>query len=84
MSLPHEKEELRERVARVLAADVLPALQMDGNDLEVLDVLDGVARLCWHNGCGGCPSTIMAVIMGVELELQKRIPEVLYVEMLPG
>jgi Fe-S cluster biogenesis protein NfuA len=84
MSTPHETSSLRERVAQVLAVEILPALQMDGTSMEVVDVSDGVVRLRWSNACGGCPSTVMAVIMGVEQELQKRIPEVAYIELSPA
>ena len=75
---------LHERVSQVLAADVLPALQMDGTQMEVVEVADGVVRLRWNNACGGCPTTIMAVIVGVEQELRKRVPEVEYIELSPA
>ena len=74
---------LKDRVARVLAEEVGPALQMDGTQLEVLDVTDGIARIRLNGVCSGCPSTIMAVINGIEQELRKRIPEVEFIEALP-
>jgi Fe-S cluster biogenesis protein NfuA len=74
---------LQERVARVLAEEVAPVLRMDGADLELLDVRDGVARVRLHGGCSGCPSTVMAVVMGVEEELRRRVPEVEYIEAVP-
>jgi Fe-S cluster biogenesis protein NfuA len=33
--------------------------------------------------CGGCPSSIMAVIMGMEQELRRHISEVEYLEVVP-
>jgi Fe-S cluster biogenesis protein NfuA len=72
--------DLKSRVAHFLAYEVRPALQMDGGDIEVLDVCDGVVRVRLHGTCSGCPSTIMAVMMEIEHELRKRIPEVEYVE----
>jgi Fe-S cluster biogenesis protein NfuA len=74
---------LKDRVAKVLAEEVAPALQMDGADLELLDVTDGVARVRLLGGCASCPSTIMAVIMGIEQELRRRVPEVEYIEAVP-
>jgi Fe-S cluster biogenesis protein NfuA len=74
------KGDLRESVARILVEEVGPALQMDGAEIEVLEVTDGVARVRLHGTCSGCPSTIMAVIMGIEQELRKRVPEVEYLE----
>jgi Fe-S cluster biogenesis protein NfuA len=71
------------RVAKVLETEVKPVLHMDGADIEVLDIQDGVVQVRLHGTCTGCPSTIMAVIMGIEQELRKRIPEVQYLEAVP-
>jgi Fe-S cluster biogenesis protein NfuA len=83
MSSLADSIDLRTRVARVLAAEIQPALQMDGGDIEVVDVHDGIVRVRLHGTCSGCPSVIMAVIMEVEQELRKRIAEVEYLEVIP-
>jgi Fe-S cluster biogenesis protein NfuA len=75
--------ELKERVARVLAEEVGPVLQMDGASIEVVDVADGVAQVRLHGVCGSCPGTAMTLIMGIEAELRRRVPEVEYLEALP-
>ena len=80
MSQSTEQSDLRSRVARVLAEEVAPALQMDGGDIELIDVAGGVARVRLLGVCNGCPSTIMAVMMGIEEELRRRLPEVEYIE----
>jgi Fe-S cluster biogenesis protein NfuA len=74
---------LRERVARVVAEEVAPLLQMDGGDIEVLAVEDGVVRVRLHGSCGCCPGSVQAVIMGIEDELRRHIPEVEYLEAVP-
>jgi Fe-S cluster biogenesis protein NfuA len=83
MSASADFSDLRDRVASVLAAEIQPVLQMDGGDIEVVDVNDGIVRLRLHGTCGGCPSVIMAVIMEIEQELRKRIAEVEYLEVIP-
>ena len=75
--------ELKSRVARVLAEHVGPALALDGAALEVLAVEDGVVQLRLGDICTGCPSTLMTVIMGIEAELRKHVPEVEYLEAVP-
>jgi Fe-S cluster biogenesis protein NfuA len=75
-----EPADLKERVAEALAEKVVPALQMDGTAIEVLDVSGGVARLRLGGVCGSCPSSVMAVVMGIEQELRRCVPEVEYVE----
>ena len=83
MALLPETPTLKERVARVLAEEAAPALQMDGTAIEVLDINAGVVRVRLHGGCGGCPSSIMTVLMGLEQVLRQRIPEIEYLEAVP-
>jgi Fe-S cluster biogenesis protein NfuA len=83
VSLPADSSDLRAQVDRVLAAEVRPALQMDGGDIEVVDVSDGIVRVRLHGTCRGCPSALMTVILGIEQELRKRIPEIEYLEAIP-
>jgi len=45
-----ETSSIRERVQRVLAEEVGPALHMDGSGLEVLDVTDGVVQVRLRGG----------------------------------
>ena len=72
--------DLKDRVAQVLSEQIAPALDMDGTHMEVLDVTNGVARIRLSGVCGSCPSSIMAVVMGIEQELRRCVPEVEYVE----
>ena len=76
-------DDLKARIMHVLAEEVRPTLLRDGGDVEVLDVEAGVVRVRLHGTCGGCPSTIMAVVMGIEQELRRRVPEVEYLEAVP-
>jgi Fe-S cluster biogenesis protein NfuA len=56
---------------------------MDGSDLELLDIDDGVVRLRFHGACGSCPSSIVSLVMLVEQELRGKVPEVEYLEVVP-
>lgn len=76
-------DELKTRVEQVLRAEVAPALELDGTQIEVLDVTDGVARLRLGPACAGCPATIWTIINGIEQELRQRVPEVEYLEAVP-
>ena len=78
-----ESDERKTRVAQVLAEEVRPVLQMDGGDIELLGITDGIVRVRLHDACSGCPTTIIAVIMGIEQELRRRVPEVEWLEMVP-
>ena len=76
-------DELKRQVERVVAEEVLPALQMDGAGVEVVGVEDGVVRVRLSGTCSSCPATVRAVIMGIEDELRRRVPEVEYLEAVP-
>ncbi|HXG10090.1 MAG TPA: NifU family protein [Gemmataceae bacterium] len=68
---------------RFLKEEIAPALYLDADAIEVVDVRDGVVQVRLGGACGGCPSTIMTVIMGIEQELRRRVPGVEYLEALP-
>ena len=73
-------ETLPQRVARILSEEIAPAFELDGSRIEVVDVVDGVAQLRFDGVCSSCPATLMTLIMGLEQELLKRVPEVEYIE----
>jgi Fe-S cluster biogenesis protein NfuA len=75
--------DLRQRVEKVVNEEVLPLLQMDGGGVEVIEVEDGVVRVRLLGTCSGCPATVQAVVMGIEDELRRRVPEVEYLEAVP-
>ena len=72
--------ELRDRVEHALKHEIAPALLLDGNGIEVLDVSDGIAQVRLTGACAGCPATIMTVITSLEDELRKKVPEVEVIE----
>lgn len=81
--MSNSADNLKQRVAHLLREEVAPTLQMDGGSIEVVAVEDGVVQVRLGSVCGGCPGTIHAVIMGLEEELRRRIPEVEYLEAVP-
>jgi Fe-S cluster biogenesis protein NfuA len=74
---------LKQRVARVVAEEVAPLLQMDGSGIEVVAVEEGVVQVRLNSVCGCCPASVQAVILGIEDELRRRVPEVEYLEAVP-
>ena len=61
-------------------ADVRPHLQVDGGDVELVDIVDGVVKVRLTGACAGCPMSQMTLKWGVENYLKKKIPEVKSVE----
>ncbi len=71
---------MKEKVEAALA-DVRPALQRDGGDVELVEVTeDGVVKVRLTGACRGCPMAQMTLQMGIERVLKQAVPEVKAVE----
>jgi Fe-S cluster biogenesis protein NfuA len=66
---------VKDKVEAVLA-EVRPALQRDGGDVELVDVTDGTVKVRLKGACSGCPMSTMTLRMGIERLLKEKIPEV--------
>ena len=78
----YSDQSLRDRVAEVLN-EIRPAMQMDGGDVELVDVVDGVVQVRLKGACNGCPMAGATLSNGIEAVLKERIPEVVRVEAVP-
>lgn len=68
---------MREKIEKVIDEQIRPGLQMDGGDIEVVDVGDdGIVKVRLKGACGGCPMSQLTLTMGVEKRLKEMIPEV--------
>lgn len=75
--------DIMERVTRLVRDEVAPAFAVDGTEIEVVDVSDGIAQVRFGGTCSSCPATMSALIMGIEQELRSRFPEVQFLEAVP-
>ena len=71
---------MKEAVQKAIE-QIRPNLQMDGGDVELVDVSDeGIVKVKLLGACGGCPMSQMTLKMGVEKVLKQQVPEVKSVE----
>ena len=70
---------MKEKVEEVLK-EIRVHLQQDGGDVELVDYIDGVAKVRLKGACSGCPGAQMTLQMGIERVLKEKIPEVKAVE----
>ncbi len=67
---------LKESVLKALA-DIRPALEADGGNVELVDVSDqGVVKVRLTGACSGCPMGMMTLKEGIEKELKAKVPGV--------
>lgn len=79
MSEEQGSNDLKQKVIDVLN-EVRPALQRDGGDVQLIDVVDGVVQVELQGACRGCPMSQMTLAFGIERVLKSKIPEVVSVE----
>ncbi len=70
---------MRAKVEEVLN-EIRPALEADGGNVELVDIVDGVVQLRLLGACGGCPMSQMTLSQGIEKALKEKIPEISRVE----
>jgi Fe-S cluster biogenesis protein NfuA len=83
MAEPDDCTNLEQRIQHIVTEEIAPMLQMDGGGIEVISIQDGVVQVRLLGTCAGCPSTVRAIIMGIEEELRRHVPEVNYLEAIP-
>lgn len=73
---PAGSDSLMDRVGKVIEM-IRPAIQADGGDIELVDILDqGVVRIRFHGDCVRCPSSNITLQMGIEANVKARVPEI--------
>ncbi len=75
----YDEEALRERVEEALDT-IRPAIAMDGGNVELLDIEDGVVTLRMMGACGGCPMSTMTLKQGIEQRLREMVPGIARVD----
>lgn len=65
----------RERVQTVIDL-IRPAVQADGGDIELVDVLGDTVRIRFHGACHGCPSSTMTLQDGIQRHIVAQVPEI--------
>jgi len=68
-------DEIRKKVEDELNK-IRPKLQMDGGDVRLLDVTDGVVKVELEGACKGCPMSSITLQMGIERAIKAAIPEI--------
>jgi Fe-S cluster biogenesis protein NfuA len=74
---------MRETVEHVLER-VRPQLQVDGGDVQLVDVDEGVVTLRLVGGCCGCPFTRLALMAGLEKAIKEQVAGIQQVRLIKG
>lgn len=79
-----EKQELLKKIDHALN-DVRPHLEVDGGNVEVVDITDAnIVQIKWLGTCEGCSMSAMTMRAGIEQAIKGKIPQVAGVEAVNG
>jgi Fe-S cluster biogenesis protein NfuA len=71
---------MEEEIKKVIEEKIRPALQMDGGDIEFVELDGKTVKVRLQGACSGCPSAAMTLQMGVYRLLKEAVPEIEAVE----
>jgi Fe-S cluster biogenesis protein NfuA/hemerythrin-like domain-containing protein len=71
--------QLIQRVRKALEG-IRPFLVADGGDVDLVDIVEGVAKVELKGHCAGCPMSTQTLRLGIEKHLKERVPEIVSVE----
>ena len=74
---------MRERVLKVIDR-IRPAVQLDGGDIELVDVVDGIVKVKLVGSCSGSPSSAITLKQGIERAIRSEVPEIKGLEAVPS
>jgi len=66
---------MRDKVEEVLNK-IRPNLILDGGNVELVDVNEGVVKVRLTGACSGCAMATLTLKMGIERILKQEIPEI--------
>ena len=69
-----KKTKFTEAIEEVIDKNIRPNIQMDGGDIELFSVKDGIVKVFLKGACSGCPSSQMTLKNGIEYLLKKEFP----------
>ncbi|MEW5850247.1 MAG: NifU family protein [Myxococcota bacterium] len=67
---------IRDDAVQQALDDIRPALQADGGDVELVEVVGTTVRVRLTGACQGCPAADSTLLYVVQRAVQEREPEV--------
>jgi Fe-S cluster biogenesis protein NfuA len=71
---------MQEEKVKKLLEEIRPGIQMDGGDVEFVEIKDDVVYVRLLGACGGCPMAQLTLKEGIERYIKSEIPEIKAVE----
>ena len=65
-----------EESVKAAIAEIRPALQRDGGDIEFVELVGNTVKVRLQGACHGCPAAQYTMAFGVERHIKKKVPEI--------
>jgi Fe-S cluster biogenesis protein NfuA len=73
---------MQEEKVKKLLNDIRPGIQMDGGDVEFVEIKENIVYVRLVGACGGCPMAQLTLKEGIERYIRNQLPEIQAVEAL--
>lgn len=73
---------MQEEEVKKLIDSIRPGIQMDGGDVEFVEIKDNIVYVRLVGACGGCPMAQLTLKEGIERYIRNKMPEIKAVEAL--
>jgi Fe-S cluster biogenesis protein NfuA len=71
---------MHEEKVKKLLDSIRPGIQMDGGDVEFVEIRDDVVYVRLVGACGGCPMAQLTLKEGIERFIRNQLPQIKSVE----
>jgi len=73
---------MQEEKVKKLLDSIRPGIQMDGGDVEFVEIKEDIVYVRLVGACGGCPMAQLTLKEGIERFIRNKMPEIKAVEAL--
>jgi len=71
MVMPNQKDDVEAALERIRTG-----LRVEGGDVQLVDIEDGIVKVKLQGSCAGCPFSQMTLKNFIEKEIKKSVPGV--------
>ena len=66
---------IMDRIDKILDDMIRPSLQMDGGDIELVDLTDHILTVRYMGACGGCPSSMSGTLEAIRSIIKDELDQ---------
>ncbi len=72
----NDDQNLKVAILALIDAEIRPKIQLDGGDIELIDIKDSIIHIRFQGACVGCPFSLYTLILGIQQKIQEHFPSI--------